>query len=119
MLAGQECYVSVYTRFLPWVNQAPSGIVCCSVGQRCRLPMRRFHSNHTAVPIWSNHPQTAAVAFRVCLMLVDLVAAVIRWNCVMLANALFSADLVSKEAAEAALEAYAEVGVWTYWGKGD
>lgn len=33
-----------------------------------------------------------------------------RWNCVMLANALFSADLVSKEAAESALETYAEVG---------
>jgi hypothetical protein len=34
-----------------------------------------------------------------------------RWNCVQLANALFAADLVGKEQAEAALEAYAEVCV--------
>jgi hypothetical protein len=32
-----------------------------------------------------------------------------QWNCIQLANALFSADLVEKEAAEEALSVYAEV----------
>jgi uncharacterized protein YdiU (UPF0061 family) len=33
----------------------------------------------------------------------------VQWNCVQLANALFSAELVEKEAAEEALTRYAEV----------
>jgi uncharacterized protein YdiU (UPF0061 family) len=34
-----------------------------------------------------------------------------QWNCIQLANALFSADLVEKEAAEEALGRFAEVRV--------
>ncbi|WIA41728.1 hypothetical protein OEZ86_009071 [Tetradesmus obliquus] len=41
----------------------------------------------------------------------------VQWNCVQLANALFSADLVEKEEAEAALARYAEELYSTYNGK--
>jgi hypothetical protein len=38
----------------------------------------------------------------------------VQWNCIQLANALFSADLVEKEAAEEALSRYAEVSRVVY-----